>query len=153
MRNFNVPTTALFFFRPDNFDRFKSTRKRVEGDGTWEIAFRETSRPTLIRTPEGRPVPTEGSLWVEPASGTIVRTTMRMNRFVSARGPNRGFSAAQVDVTCSRVAALDMWLPETMKESYEADRGTLADRLTAEARYRITGSSRRRSGSSRCSRC
>lgn len=135
VRNFNVPTAALFFFRPDNFDRFKFTRKRVEGGATWEIAFRETSRPTLIRTPEGQSVPTEGSLWVDAASGTIVRTSMRMNKFVSARSPNRGFSSAQVDVTYSRIAALDMWLPETMKESYEADRGTLVDRLTAEARY------------------
>lgn len=135
VRNFNVPTTALFFFRPDSLDRFKFTRKRVEGGGTWEIAFRETSRPTLIRTPEGQSVPTEGSLWVDAASGTIVRTSMRMNRFVSARTPNRGFSSAQVDVTYSRVAALDMWLPETMKESYEAIRGTFVDRLTAEARY------------------
>jgi hypothetical protein len=135
VRNFNVPTTALFFFRPDNLDRFKFSRKRVEGDGTWEIAFRETERPTLIRTPDGKSVPSEGSVWVNAADGTVLRTSLRMNRFVAPASAKRAFSSAQVDVTYSRVPALDMWLPETMKESYEATRDTFVDRTTAEARY------------------
>src|SRR5205809_4401298 len=52
-RNFNVPTAALFFFTPDNHDRFKFTARRVAADGTWEIAFKETDRRTLIRTLDG----------------------------------------------------------------------------------------------------
>ena len=54
-RNFNVPTTALFFFTADNLDRFKFTR---EG-GRWPTAagrsrFAKPQRPTLIRTPGGQ---------------------------------------------------------------------------------------------------
>jgi hypothetical protein len=135
VRNFNVPTTALFFFRPDSLDRFKFTRKRTEPGGVWEIAFRETERPTLVRTPDGQSVPSEGSVWVNAADGTVVRTSLRMDKFAVARNSSREFRSAQVDVTYARVAALDMWLPETMKESYEAANGTFVDRVTADARY------------------
>jgi hypothetical protein len=135
VRNFNVPTAALFFFTSDNLDRFKFTRKRAGADGIWEIAFRETDRPTLIRTPEGQSVPSEGSVWVNAADGTVVRTSLRMNKFATGSGAKREFTSAQVDVTYSRVAPLDMWLPETMRESYEAARGTFVDRISAEARY------------------
>ena len=38
--------------------------------------------------------------------------------------------------TYARVPALDMWLPETMTESYEGDaRARSVERTTAEARY------------------
>jgi hypothetical protein len=135
VRNFNVPTTVLFFFSPDSLDRFKFTRKRIGSDGTWEIAFRETERPTLIRTPDGQSVPSEGSVWVNAADGTVVRTSLRMTHFVKRSTASRNLDSAQVQVTYARVAALGMWLPETMKESYEATSGTLVDRTTAEARY------------------
>jgi hypothetical protein len=135
-RNFNVPTAALLFFRPENLDRFKFTKKTVERDGTWEIAFRESERPTLIRTPDGSSVPSEGSVWVNAADGTVVRTRMRMKEFGSrASLRTRGSGAAEIDVRYGRVAALDMWLPDTMTESYEVVRGTSWDRATAEARY------------------
>jgi hypothetical protein len=135
VRNFNVPTAALFFFRPSTLDRFRFTRKRVEPGGIWEIAFRETERPTVIRSPDGRSVPSEGSVWVNAADGTVVRTSLRLNRFAVVGNAGREFGSAQVDVTYARVAPLDMWLPEMMKESYEAASGTLVDRVTAEARY------------------
>src|SRR5258708_9417971 len=94
LRNFNVPTTAMFFFRPQNLDRFKFTRKNAGPDGTWEIAFRETERPTLIRTPEGRSVPSEGSVWVNAADGTLVRTHLRIPVFGAAA---RESTSAQID--------------------------------------------------------
>jgi hypothetical protein len=135
VRNFNVPTTVLFFFSPDSFGRFKFTRKRIESDGTWEIAFRETERPTLIRTPDGQSVPSEGSVWVNVADGTVVRTSLRMTHLVKRSAASRNLDSAQVDVTYARVEAIGMWLPATMKESYEATSGKVVDRTTAEARY------------------
>jgi hypothetical protein len=138
LRNFNVPTTALFFFRPQNLDRFKFTRKKAAQDGIWEIAFRETDRPTLIRTPEGRSVPSEGSVWVNAADGIVVRTRLRMGmtEIGMPRSMNaRDSGSAQIDVTYRRVAALDMWLPETMTESYEGSQGASWERTTTEARY------------------
>ncbi|HEX6974918.1 MAG TPA: hypothetical protein VF147_10980, partial [Vicinamibacterales bacterium] len=83
-RNFNVPTTTLLFFQPDNLARFKFTskgKKNVDGIAAWQIDFTETQRPTLIMTRAGRDVPIEGSLWVVPADGTVIRTRLRMKGF------------------------------------------------------------------------
>jgi hypothetical protein len=83
-RNFNVPTAALFFFTPMDLQRFVFTRKgskKIDGIDTWEIEFRETARPTLIRTRAGSDVPIEGSLCVKPEDGTVVRTRFKMRNF------------------------------------------------------------------------
>jgi hypothetical protein len=131
-RNFNVPTATLFFFSPRNLDRFKFTRKSVAPDGTWEIAFRETERPTIVRTPEGRSVPSEGSVWVKASDGTVLRTSLRLKEFgqgSAARARHPGI--ALIDVSYARVSEIDMWLPQVMVESYELRR----ERTTTEARY------------------
>jgi hypothetical protein len=134
LRNFNVPTAALFFFKADNLDRFKFSRKKGGTGSAWEIAFRETARPTMIRTPEGRPVPTEGSVWVNPADGTVLRTRIRMSDFGSP-GASTARGSAEVDVTYQRVAAVDMWLPATMAETYDGTRFSAWDRITGRADY------------------
>lgn len=135
-RDFNVPTAVLFFFRPEYSERFKFKRKTVDPDGTWEIAFEETQRPTLVRTPEGRSVPSEGSVWVNGADGTVLRTRLRITEFGRGSGAFvRGSGVALVDVSYTRIAALGMWLPDTMTEAYEMTRGASRERTTAEARY------------------
>jgi hypothetical protein len=134
LRTFNVPTTALFFFKSDSLDRFKFSRKTSGDAAMWEIAFRETRSPTLIRTPQGQSVPTEGSVWVNPADGTVVRTRIRMINF-GARGMGTSGALAEVDVTYDRVPTLDMWLPVTMSESYDGTQGTSWHRITGRAEY------------------
>lgn len=123
-RNFNVPTTALFFFGRENRDRFKVTARRVADDGTWEIAFKETSKPTMIRTPDGASVPAAGTIWVQPDSGTVVRTAFTVTL---GNGARRG--TGHVDVTYRRVEALEMWLPAAMDETFEASQATAAGRV------------------------
>jgi hypothetical protein len=86
-RNFNVPTAALFFFLPAEHDRFVFIRKgskKIDGIETWEIEFRETRQPTLIRTRAGKDVPIEGTLHVKPDDGTVVRTRFKMRNFADA---------------------------------------------------------------------
>lgn len=83
-RNFNVPTTTMFFFEPKNIKRFTFTKKgakKIDGTETWEIDFKETQKPTMITTRDGRDVPCEGTLWVAPADGTIVQTRLRLRGF------------------------------------------------------------------------
>lgn len=83
-RNFNVPTSALFFFHESNLGRFAFTRKgtrKIDGIDTIEIAFKETAHPTLITTRAGKDVPAEGTVWVLPADGTIVRTRLQLKGF------------------------------------------------------------------------
>lgn len=87
-RNFNTPTTALFFFLPQNLERFTFTSKgakKIDGVDTTELAFKETRVPTLITTRSGRNVPLEGSLWVM-ADGTVIRTRIRMEKFADMEG-------------------------------------------------------------------
>lgn len=86
-RNFNLPTTALFFFHASNLSRFTFTRKgskQIDGVETLEVAFRETRRPTLISTRDGRDVPSQGTLWVLPEDGTIVRTRLQLKGFADS---------------------------------------------------------------------
>jgi hypothetical protein len=83
-RNFNVPTTTMFFFEPRNIKRFtftKKGKKKIDGVETWELEFKETQKPTMIVTRDGRDVPCEGSVWVVPADGTIVQTRLRLRGF------------------------------------------------------------------------
>jgi len=131
-RNFNVPTTALFFFTPDNLDRFKFSVRDRSGP-VWEIAFRESARPTLIRTPEGKSIPSTGTVWVDAATGTIVRTHLTVKDFIDP-GSSRG-GHAELDVTYRRVDALAMWLPAIMTESYVADVRPGWTEVTGRAEY------------------
>ena len=132
-RNFNVPTTALFFFSRANQDRFKFSAKAVDNAGLWEIAYEETSRPTLIRTPAGRSVPCKGRLWVNPVDGTVVRTRLEVDGFSGGeRGP-RG--TGWVDVEYRFVEALQMWLPASMDEEFAPGRGLVAGSISGRALY------------------
>ena len=118
-RNFNVPTSTLFFFGSADRERFKFSAKTVEPDGTWRIAFRETERPTFIRTPEGRSIYSEGTIWVSPSDGVIVRTQLKVE--IPARNADRHRSGAGlVDVTFHHVDGFDMWLPAAMTETFES---------------------------------
>ena len=83
-RNFNTPTTAMFFFLPENLPRFTFTRKghkTIDKVPTLEIEFKETRSPTFVMTRGGKDVPLEGTLWVNPADGTVIRTRIRMRTF------------------------------------------------------------------------
>ncbi len=87
-RNFNVPTTSLFFFRESNLSRFAFTRKgtkNIDGTDTIEVAFRERASPTLVTTKAGKDVPCKGSLWVRPQDGAIVRTLVQLEGFADVQ--------------------------------------------------------------------
>jgi hypothetical protein len=133
-RNFNVPTTVLFYFTRDEQERFKFTAKGVQPDGSWEIAYRETQHPTLIRTPEGKSVPSDGSIWVNPADGTIVRTLLKVGG-VGIGAPKGTRGAGTIDVTYARVSGLDMWLPESMLEQFEIKHRDTWETITGRATY------------------
>ena len=133
-RNFNVPTTALFFFERENLDRFTFTARTVDAAGIWEIAFRERSRPTLIRTPAGDSIPSEGSVWVQPVDGTVVRTILKVAGF--ARPPARGArGTGVVDVTYTRVPELGVWLPSSMDEDFEVAGRNETETISGRALY------------------
>jgi hypothetical protein len=133
-RNFNVPTAALFFFTPDNHGRFKVAARSVAEDGTWEISFKETDQATLIRTPEGYPVPSSGTIWVDPQAGTIVRTRLQIET-VEGHGARARRGQGAIDVVYRRVDDLNMWLPVSMDERFEVSTGPIFDRVSGQAQY------------------
>jgi hypothetical protein len=134
LRNFNVPTTALFFFTPENTDRFSFKRAGDGPDGTWEIGFKETGRPTFIHTPEGKPVPARGSLWVNPRDGTIVHSQLKLTAYAPSEDVTFR-TLLVVDVVYQLVDAIGMWLPTTMTEIYDGTNGSDSDHITTRAEY------------------
>jgi hypothetical protein len=104
MRNFNLPTTGLFFFHPARVGRFtfrSKGMKKVEGTPALQLEFVETARPTLVMKRDGTDVPVEGSVWVVPEDGTVVRTRVRLSHFADYVGmgvfdPHRQASKPQV---------------------------------------------------------
>ena len=87
IRNFNVPTTALFFMHPSLVDRFTFKRKgtkKIDGVAVWELDFKETQEPTLVVKRDGTNVPCEGTVWVAPEDGTVVRTRLKLRNFANA---------------------------------------------------------------------
>jgi hypothetical protein len=87
MRNFNLPTTTLFFFHPSRLGRFSFKArgmKKVDGTPVQQLDFTEIARPTLVMKRDGTDVPVEGSVWVVPEDGTIVRTRVRLRGFADS---------------------------------------------------------------------
>jgi hypothetical protein len=91
MRNVNTPMLALHFLVPSAQPRFAFRRERSGrpqlGDPTdfpgrnaapfrpppaaWVISFRETARPTLIKTERDQDFPVSGRFWIDPTSGAV----------------------------------------------------------------------------------
>jgi hypothetical protein len=132
-RNFNTPTSTLFFFSPANLGRFLFTKKeikKVNGVETWQLDFKETKTPTIVNTRSGKSVPLEGSLWVVPADGTVVKSRLVMRNFADqftnptqanpaprpAVNPNTPTSAAQSARAIDMGQTLDVQRIDTMAD-------------------------------------
>jgi VWFA-related protein len=128
-RNFNVPTTALFFFHAGNLARFtfrQKGRERIDDIEAVAIDFVESRIPTLISNSAGRDVPAAGTLWVNPRDGAVVRTRLEFRRFDDAG------SRGVIDVVYRWDPALSMWVPSRMTERYSAGRATATTVATYE---------------------
>jgi hypothetical protein len=129
-RNFNTPTMALFFLHPKNRERFrytKSSEDTIDGVRVWCVKYKETGRPTIVRTTAGRDVPASGLFWIDPASGRVVRTRMELRAEIeqAAAMDNRDGSGAPVRTTVGITVGYEpdprfgLLLPAEMRESYE----------------------------------
>jgi len=110
--------------------------------------FEEKQRPTLVRTARGKDLPLRSTVWVIPADGTIARICVERRGFADEHVPDNILvamllppdinvpfnpagtpmtvgraakieSSLDVDVTFSRDADMDTWLPSKMTQSYE----------------------------------
>jgi hypothetical protein len=126
-RTINIPTLALMFLHPRINERFVFTdegEETINGRVTRRAAYREEVRPTLIKTTRGRDLALTGHVWIDPLTGTVVKTDL------SAADPA---VRAAVTVTFTRNDALEIWVPEKMEEWYKAALGL--DEIIATATY------------------
>lgn len=123
-RTINVPTVALDLIHPRLRWRFSIDRRGEEtllGVRAWVLAFRESSRATILRTPDGKDRASRLAVWVDPGTGAVLRTDLTWT------GAPEGFIAVHYRHD-ERIGAL---VPEMMLEEYRGTRGL----VTGEATY------------------
>jgi hypothetical protein len=139
-RNVNTPVFPLLFLERDNHYRFKfkqtedrrpttSTEKTTDGafrvsTEVWTIAYEEKAPGTMIRTDNGKDLPSKGRFWIDPATGRVLMSELTAE--------NRHIRAA-IDVSYQSEPLLGLLVPIEMREHYESRRsGTL---ITGRATY------------------
>jgi hypothetical protein len=126
-RTINIPTLAMMFLHPRVNERFEFTdggEETVNGRVLRRAFYKEVARPTLIKTSRGRDLALTGMMWIDPFTGTVVKTEL------NAADP---IVRCQVIVTFRREEALDLWVPDRMEEYYKAYSGL--DDILAVATY------------------
>jgi hypothetical protein len=112
-RTLNLPTLALVFLMPAHRGGFSFERHGLELLDAMRLVrldYEEVGRPTVIRQADtDRDMPATGSLWLDPATGRIVRTLVRTSD---------GMFSMEMTVTYRRSEALGIWVPAEMKEAY-----------------------------------
>ena len=116
-RTINIPTLALMFLHPRVNERFEFTdegEETIAGRVLRRAAYREAARPTLIKTTRGRDLALTGHLWIDPFTGTVIKTDL------NAADPA---VRCAITVTYRKDEALDFWVPYQMEEYYKAALG------------------------------
>jgi hypothetical protein len=111
-RTINIPTLAMMFLHPRVRDRFAFSARgeeTVAGIPAVRVSYRESARPTLMKTTRERDLPLDGELWIDRATGAIVKSVL-----------NAGDPAvrAAITVTYRRDAEAAIWVPDRMDEYY-----------------------------------
>lgn len=78
-RTINAPTQTLDLLRDQSrFTFLRTGEDTLEGRRFWRIEFRETRRPSIIRTREGADQLSTGAAWVDPVTGAIAKTVLNI---------------------------------------------------------------------------
>jgi hypothetical protein len=109
-RNFNLPTVAAFFLHPERQKRFSWKRRSDARAPVCELEYRERDRPTLIRQGDGAPVFSRGSVWIDAASGAVLRTDLLVELDKRV--------AYLLTTRFERVAGMELVLPVRLDERY-----------------------------------
>jgi hypothetical protein len=73
------PMLALAFLQPEYRRRFDFRLDGIDvafGTDVWIVKFKERDRPTILRTPDNRNVPSMGRFWIDGASGRVLQTEL-----------------------------------------------------------------------------
>jgi hypothetical protein len=122
----NNPLLVLALMQEANHGRFRFTLANMDkamGPDVRVVQFQEFRRPTLIKADGSTDVFTAGLLWVEQATGRIVKTQLNFGR--------RG-SGIEIITTFARDPELQIDVPVQLKEWYPDVYG---GDITGEATY------------------
>ena len=120
-RTVNVPVLALLILDPANQPRFTfkrtddgkpaiaSDRPLPAGEDIWVIQYQETQSGTLIRTTNGRDLPSRGRFWIDGATGRVL---------VSELVAEDTFLKGTIDVTYRLDPGVGLLVPADMRELY-----------------------------------
>jgi hypothetical protein len=139
LRTVNSPVLALVILDPRNQSRFTFKRTTHDDpllgrgtvkppDSVWVVEFREIEKETLIRTTNGRDLPTRGRFWIEPSTGQVMASEM------VAEDP---LIKGTIDVEYRLEAAVGLLVPAEMRERYEIRRdGSRVEGTATYGRFR-----------------
>src|SRR5262249_47489312 len=110
---------ALLFLHPENQGRFsfeKKGKRSTEGIEALEIAFVERARPTLVNDGAGHDVPAKGTVWLDPATGTVLQTDVDYDL-----DPRDAYhrTRARVITRYRREPKMEILVPDSMRETYQ----------------------------------
>ncbi len=130
-RNFNEPTLALLMLDDRHRGQVKFSRKSVSTQAgapgpLVTLAFKETDRPTLIRSVVGQPVYATGEMDIEAGTGRIHRTRLEMST---------GSLRATLEARYELDPKLHLLVPSLFTERYEDGRSRERQVIVCEARY------------------
>jgi len=114
-RTINIPMLGMMLLHPQVRERFTFKHEgdeSLQGRYVERVSYKETARPTLIKTTRGKDLALTGRMWIEPTTGVVVKTEM------TAADP---VVRAMVTVTFRRDGELALWVPEKMEEYYKAN--------------------------------
>jgi hypothetical protein len=142
-RNVNTPLLAMLFLDPAFQPRFEFKRASKErstlapqgrpapaadesavfraSTEMWAIEFREQQQPTIIRTPDGRPLPVRGRFWINPATGAVLISEM----VLAGGGVN-----TTITVSYQSEPLMGFLVPVEMRETYIGARERVVGRAT-----------------------
>lgn len=128
-RAINTPMHALSFLRHENQARSAFSydgMKTVDRLKVAQVSFREQSMPRVLRTSGDSPA--EGTFWIEPDSGRVVRSELIMKS---------NTLTATITVRYAADPKLGLWLPSRLEEEYATPRGNFP--ATSSGRPPVTG--------------
>ena len=131
LRQINLPTFALKVVRREEANRFSFVQRgtgKVNGIQGIEVRYQELRAPTLVHGAGGESLVSSGTLWIEPATGRVLKTEFNVeNPYSKTKG--------RITVTYSTNKALGILVPDEMKEHYESE-GGIVDCTASYSRFR-----------------
>lgn len=114
-RTVNVPTLPLKFLDPGNITRsvfVKADEGRIDGVAVWEVEFQEVAMPTLVRTTNRRSLIAEGTFWIDPDKGAVLRARLKLDV---------DDLRSEITVDYDELDDLDVRVPAELRERYRGD--------------------------------